>query len=78
MRLLNEAIDDDIPMVISWIDNGRPYLAEIELIDLHEDEVHGYNLDHNATEVLIPLDAIIEISPSEPVDDDLYDDEDPL
>jgi hypothetical protein len=69
-RLVNDACDADMPMTVTWIgERGLPQVAEIEVIDLHdEDEIHGYNLDRGGAEVLIPLDSVIDVV-VEPDDD---------
>jgi hypothetical protein len=71
VQLVNNASALDMPMTVTWV-NGRglPLVAEIEVIDLHDDnEIHGYNLDRGGAELLIPLDAVVDVV-VEPDDDD--------
>jgi hypothetical protein len=59
-----------MPMTVTWVnERGLPLIAEIEVIDLHDDEIHGYNLDRGGAELLIPLDAVVDVV-VEPDDDD--------
>jgi hypothetical protein len=71
VQLVNNACALDMPMTVTWVnERGLPSIAKIEVIDLHDDnEIHGYNLDRGGAELLIPLDAVVDVV-VEPDDDD--------
>jgi len=76
VRVLNTAI---VKSCLFWqpgSENGGYHTAELEIIDLHEDELHAYNLTDDAHEVHVALDGILELkTASHLIDDDLFDDE---
>ena len=67
----NEAIDEDTPVTVTWIERGQPVVGDLELIDFHGDTIHAYNLDEDGEEVYVPMSAIISLQP----DPSLYDEE---
>jgi hypothetical protein len=72
VAIVKEAGRTGIPLTVTWLeDGGHPYIAEIEVSDLHDHEIHGYNLGHDGAEVLIPLDAVVDVIVETDDEDDL-------
>jgi hypothetical protein len=69
-HLVDRAIDQELTLIVTWHEDGARFQAEIEAIDLHEDELHAYDLDHDAQEILIPLDSIVELISGDPMDEE--------
>jgi hypothetical protein len=70
VRLVNEAIEADVPLMTVWVDRDRPMISTLDVIDLHGDAIHAYDLDQDGEEIYIPLDMILEVSADEPLLDD--------
>lgn len=71
IQIINTAIAIEMPLTVTWVHRGLPTIAELEVIDLHGNELHAYNLDHDdGYEVMVPLEAIIDVQ----ADVDLLDD----
>lgn len=72
VRVVNQAIEDVVSLSAIWSDGEREIMAELEPIDLHQRELHAYNLDDDQ-EVIIPFDAIVELTIGDQLDDPLDD-----
>jgi hypothetical protein len=74
LRVIDEAVETEEPLFVTWLERDQPAVASISIIDLHGDAIHAYDLDKEGTELYIPLDTILDLSS----DDELYfDDEEP-
>jgi hypothetical protein len=77
LRLVNTAIESDISLVTTWVEKGRPRTTELEMIDLHDDELHAFDLEDDSREVLVPIRSILELQAGGMLVDDPYGDEGP-
>jgi hypothetical protein len=71
VAIVKEAGVTGMPLTVTWLTGGHPHIAEIEVIDLHDDEIHGYNLGRDGVELLIPLDAVVDVMVEPDDEDDL-------
>jgi hypothetical protein len=62
LRVINEAIETEESLLVSWMERNQLTSAAISIIDLHGDAIHAYDVDKQGTDLYIPFDTIIEIS----------------
>ena len=75
LGMVRQAIREDRLLTATWVEGRHERSGELEPLDLHGREIHANNLE-NGEEVLVSLDAIVELELGEPLDaTDDYDDE---
>ena len=74
LGMVRQAIREDRLLTATWVEGRRERSGELEPLDLHGREIHANNLE-NGEEVLVSLDAIVELELGEPLDDYDYDEE---
>lgn len=71
-RMIREAIDGDLLLMVTWLDRGKPRTAEIAPFDLQGDVLYAQNVD-SGKDVTISLGMILALSElgGDDLDDDL-------
>ena len=68
VRVVNQALENGYSLSAIWTERGREMIAALEPIDLHQRELHAYNLD-DEQEVTIPFDSIVELLLGDEIDE---------